>query len=68
MAGPRTEDTQEVINAYNESAYWPLHALASDLAIALKNGAPISDSRQAIQAQFSAWKLGTIQSIQQWQA
>ena len=62
---PVDQDTNNVIWAYNMSAYWPLHALASDLAIALKNGAPISDSRPAIQAQFSAWKQGTITSIQQ---
>ena len=61
---PKFEDTLNVIQAYNKSAYWPLHALASDLQIAMKNGAPISDSRPAIQAQFSAWKLGTIESIQ----
>ena len=61
---PKFQDTQAVIGAYNESAYWPLHALASDLAIAMKNGAPISDSNPAIQAQFSAWKQGTITSIQ----
>ncbi len=62
---PKDEDTNNVIWAYNMSAYEPLHALASDLAIALKNGAPISDSRPAIQAQFSTWKQGTIESIQQ---
>lgn len=62
---PKDQDTVAVIQAYNFSAYWPLHALASNLTIALKNGAPISDSRPEIQSQFSAWKLGTIQSIQQ---
>lgn len=62
---PKDLDTVNVIQAYNFSAYWPLHALASNLTIALKNGAPISDSRPEIQSQFSAWKLGTIQSIQQ---
>ena len=61
---PKFEDTDNVINAYNQSAYWPLHALASDLAIAAKNGAPISDSRAAIQAQFGVWKQGTVTSIQ----
>jgi hypothetical protein len=61
---PVTEDTTNVIWAYNMSAYWPLHALAANLAMALKNGAPISDSRPAIQAQFSTWKQGTIESIQ----
>jgi hypothetical protein len=62
---PQMQDTDNVIWAYNMSAYWPLHALASDLTIAARNGAPISDSRPEIQAQFSAWKQGTIQSIQQ---
>jgi hypothetical protein len=62
---PKFQDTNNVIAAYNQSAYWPLHALASDLQIAANNGAPISDSNPAIQAQFSAWKLGTIESIQQ---
>lgn len=61
---PKDEDTNNVIWAYHKSAYWPLQALGTDLAIALKNGAPISDSRPAIQAQFSAWKRGTITSIQ----
>lgn len=61
---PKFQDTDALIAAYNQSAYWPLHALASDLQIAAKNGAPISDSNPAIQAQFSAWKQGTIQSIQ----
>jgi len=62
---PQMEDTNNVIWAYNMSAYWPLHALAADLKIAAKNGAPISDSNPAIQSQFSAWKQGTIISIQQ---
>jgi hypothetical protein len=57
-------DTNNVINAYNQSAYWPLHALASDLQIAANNGAPISDSNPAIQAQFGVWKKGTATSIQ----
>ncbi len=61
---PQLEDTDNVIAAYNQSAYWPLHALASDLQIAAKNGAPISDSRAAIQAQFGVWKQGTVTSIQ----
>jgi len=61
---PKFEDTDNVIAAYNQSAYWPLHALASDLSIAAKNGAPISDSRPAIQAQFGVWKQGTVTSIQ----
>ena len=61
---PQLQDTDALIAAYNRSAYWPLHSLASDLAIAAKNGAPISESNPAIQAQFSAWKLGTIQSLQ----
>ena len=61
---PKFEDTDAVIAAYNQSAYWPLHALASDLQIAANNGAPISDSRAAIQAQFGVWKQGTVTSIQ----
>jgi hypothetical protein len=61
---PQLEDTDNVIAAYNQSAYWPLHALASDLQIAANNGAPISDSRAAIQAQFGVWKQGTVTSIQ----
>ena len=46
------------------SAYWPLHTLAADLSEMLKNGAPISDSRPEIQAQFGQLKQGTVQSIQ----
>ena len=61
---PQLEDTDNVIAAYNQSAYWPLHALAADLQIAANNGAPISDSRAAIQAQFGVWKQGTVTSIQ----
>jgi len=61
---PKFEDTDSVIAAYNQSAYWPLHALASDLQIAAKNGAPISDSNPAIQKQFGVWKQGTVTSIQ----
>lgn len=61
---PKFEDTENVIAAYNQSAYWPLHALASDLSIAVKNGAPISDSNPAIQKQFGVWKQGTVTSIQ----
>src|SRR6202049_1604076 len=57
-------DTNNVINAYNQSAYWPLRALASDLQIAENNAAPISDSNPAIQAQFGVWKKGTATSIQ----
>jgi len=62
---PKDQDTNNVIWAYHMSAYWPLQALGNNLAMALKNGAPISDSRPAIQAEFSSWKLGTIESIQQ---
>ena len=61
---PKFEDTDTVIAAYNMSAYWPLHALASDLQIAANNGAPISDSNPAVQAQFGVWKQGTVTSIQ----
>ena len=61
---PKFEDTDNVIAAYKQSAYWPLHALASDLQIAAKNGAPISDSNPAIQKQFGIWKQGTVTSIQ----
>jgi len=61
---PKFADTDAVIGAYNMSAYWPLHALASDLEIARKNGAPISDSNPAIQKQFGIWKQGTVTSIQ----
>lgn len=62
---PKFEDTDAVINAYKESAFWPLHALAADLQIAEKNGAPISDSNPQVQATFSKWKQGTIESLQQ---
>ena len=62
---PKFEDTNNVIWAYNMSAYWPLHALAADMQIWENNGAPISDSNPAVQATFSAAKLGTIESIQQ---
>jgi hypothetical protein len=61
---PVTVDTNNVIRAYNMSAYWPLHTLAADLSEMLKNGAPISDSRPEIQAQFGQLKQGTVQSIQ----
>ena len=61
---PVTVDTDNVISAYNMSAYWPLHALAADLQEMLKNGAPISDSRPAIQAQFGTLKQGTVESLQ----
>jgi hypothetical protein len=61
---PKFADTDAVIAAYNQSAYWPLHAFASDLQIAQRNGAPISDSNPAIQAQFGVWKQGTVTSIQ----
>lgn len=61
---PKFDDTLAVIGAYNQSAYWPLHALASNLSIAVKNQAPISDSNPAIQAQFGVWKQGTVTSIQ----
>jgi hypothetical protein len=61
---PKFADTDAVIAAYQQSAYWPLHVLASDLQIAANNGAPISDSNPAIQAQFGAWKQGTVTSIQ----
>lgn len=62
---PVTVDTDNVIKAYNMSAYEPLHALAADLQEMLKNGAPISDSRPDIQAQFGALKQGTVESLQQ---
>jgi hypothetical protein len=68
---PKFQDTNDIIAAYEKSKYWPLHALASDMRIWVKNGAPISDSNPAVQATFSAAKLGTIESIQQlagWQA
>lgn len=61
---PVTVDTNNVIRAYNMSAYPPLHLLAADLAEMLKNGAPISDSRAKIQAQFGALKQGTVESLQ----
>ncbi len=61
---PKNEDSDAVIAAYEQSAYWPLRVLGNNLAIAVKNGAPISDSRPAIQAQFGTWKQGTIRSIQ----
>ena len=61
---PVTVDTDNVIKAYNMSAYWPLHALAADLQEMLKNGAPISDSNPVIQAQFGQLKQGTVESIQ----
>lgn len=60
---PKALDTINVIQAYNKSAYNPLHSLAQDLLIALRNGAPISDSRPEVQAQFSAWKQGTAQTL-----
>lgn len=59
-----TVDTNNVIRAYNMSAYQPLHSLAADLSEMLKNGAPISDSRPQIQAQFGQLKVGTVESIQ----
>jgi hypothetical protein len=59
------DDTNAVIDAYKQSAYWPLHALAADMAIWEKNGAPISDSNPAVQASFGVAKQGTVESIQQ---
>lgn len=61
---PKFEDTENVIAAYNQSAYWPLHALAADMQIWVKNGAPISDSNPAVQATFGVAKQGTVTSIQ----
>ena len=61
---PKFADTDAVITAYQQSAYWPLHALASDLQIAANNGAPISDSNPKVQQQFGVWKQGTVTSIQ----
>lgn len=61
---PKFDDTLAVIAAYNQSAYWPLHALAADMQIWVKNGAPISDSNPAVQATFGAAKQGTVESIQ----
>lgn len=62
---PKFDDTLAVIAAYNQSAYWPLHALAADMQIWVKNGAPISDSNPAVQASFGAAKQGTVESIQE---
>jgi hypothetical protein len=62
---PKFDDTNAVIAAYQQSAYWPLHALASDMQIWEKNGAPISDSNPAVQASFGVAKQGTVESIQQ---
>ena len=62
---PKFDDTLAVIAAYNQSAYWPLHALAADMQIWVKNGAPISDSNPAVQATFGAAKQGTVESIQE---
>src|ERR1700693_5431584 len=62
---PKFQDTNDVIAAYLQSKYWPLKALAADMQIWVRNGAPISDSNPAVQATFSAAKLGTIESIQQ---
>jgi hypothetical protein len=61
---PVTVDTDNVIQAYNASAYQPLRLLAADLTEMLRNGAPISDSRAAIQAQFGTLKQGTVESLQ----
>lgn len=61
---PVTVDTNNVIRAYNMSAYAPLHLLAADLTEMLRNGAPISDSRSQIQAQFGQLKQGTVTSLQ----
>lgn len=61
---PVTVDTNNVIRAYNMSAYTPLHSLAADLSEMLKNGAPISDSRPEIQAQFRQLKQGTVETLQ----
>jgi hypothetical protein len=61
---PKFEDTDTLIAGYAASQYWPLQALGANLAIAARNGAPISDSNPAIQAQFGVWKQGTVTSIQ----
>ena len=60
---PKSADTEAVVAAYNASAYAPLHWLAGDLSIALRNGAPISDSRSDVQATFSMWKQGTASTL-----
>jgi len=60
---PVATDTDNVIQAFNKSAYYPLQALGINFAIALKNGAPLSDSRPAVQQQFTAWIEGTVNSI-----
>src|SRR5260370_42045393 len=62
---PKFDDTEAVISAYKQSAYWPLHALAADMEIWVKNGAPISDSNPAVQRSFGVAKQGTVESIQQ---
>lgn len=61
---PKFEDTDTVIAAYQQSAYWPLHALAAVMQIWVKNDAPISDSNPQVQASFGAAKQGTVISIQ----
>jgi hypothetical protein len=61
---PKFADTDAVIAAYQQSAYWPLQALAAQMQIWVKNGAPISDSNPQVQASFGAAKQGTVISIQ----
>jgi hypothetical protein len=61
---PKFEDTDSVIAAYQQSAYWPLHALAAQMQIWVNNGAPISDSNPQVQASFGVAKQGTVTSIQ----
>jgi hypothetical protein len=61
---PKFEDTDSVIAAYQQSAYWPLHALAAQMQIWVKNGAPISDSNPEVQKSFGVAKQGTVTSIQ----
>lgn len=62
---PKFEDTYDLIDGLNQSAFWPLHALAADLQEAAKNGAPISDSDPKVQETFRGWKHGTVLSLQQ---
>jgi hypothetical protein len=61
---PKFADTDAVIAAYQQSAYWPLQALAAQMQIWVKNGAPISDSNPQVQASFGAAKQGTVISLQ----
>src|SRR5579864_9398512 len=61
---PKFEDTDLLIAGLRTSQQWPLRALADNLEMAARNGAPISDSNPAVQETFRTWKHGTVITLQ----